>query len=258
MLNEAAARLNLKTCILDIENAPAKQISNQKHIVGSFKDADAIKELAQNSSILTVEIEHVDADALQQVESNKIIVQPNAETIRIIQDKFLQKTFISNNGDIPITPFMEVKGDLVQCVKEAGILYGYPLMLKSKTLAYDGKGNKVVYSEDEIQSSISALGGDNPKGPQLYVEKWVAFKKELAVIVAKSINGELLSYPCVETVQKNNICHLVIAPAQISGLICEKARKVAENVVKSFSGIYRLTKVLGYLVLKCFCCMTIH
>lgn len=235
MLIEASSRLNIKTLILDSENTPAKQISSANHVVGSFKDPKAIKELAAKSDLLTVEIEHVDVKTLKEIEQTGIKVHPNPETIELIQDKYLQKTFLSKN-DIPISPFKELTGDMVTSLKEIGNEFGYPLMLKSKTLAYDGRGNKVVSSESEIPSAISALGGDQKDGPKLYAEKWVPFKKELAVMVAKSTSGEISSYPCVETIQKDNICHLVIAPAQIDGKIREKARIIAENVVNAFSG----------------------
>jgi phosphoribosylaminoimidazole carboxylase len=225
MLNEAAARLNLQTIILDEDNTPAKQISNQEHITGSFKDPKAIQQLAAKSDVLTVEIEHVDVEALRKV---SISVQPNPDTIQTIQDKYQQKIFLQRNPEIPIAPFMEVNS--LESVKRAAEEYGYPMMLKSKKFAYDGRGNKVIRSEEDIEGAMAALGGD------LYVEKWVPFKKEIAVMVAKSINGEIVSYPCVETIQKDSICHLVIAPAQIDGTVRDNARYVSELIVNSFSG----------------------
>jgi phosphoribosylaminoimidazole carboxylase len=237
MLNEAAARLNLKTCILDQDNSPAKQISNRDHVIGSFKDPEAIKSLASKSNLLTVEIEHVDTETLQNIKDSGVDVQPDPATIKLIQDKFAQKTYLqSQNQDIPIAPFVEVSADLAKSINQIGIEFGYPLMLKSKKLAYDGKGNRVVRSENDIQAAIAELGGDQPTCGGLYVEKWVVFKKELAVMVAKSTNGEIVSYPCVETIQKDNICHLVIAPAPIDGTVRDRARYIAELVVSSFSG----------------------
>jgi phosphoribosylaminoimidazole carboxylase len=236
MLNEAAARLNLKTIILDNENSPAKQISNQEHINGSFQDPIQIEKLAAKSTLLTVEIEHVDTVALEKIQE-KIPVEPNPETIRLIQDKYVQKTYLqSKKTFIPIGPFMEIAPNIVESIKNAGKIYGYPLMLKSKTLAYDGRGNKVIHSEQKIEESVKFLQGDSPDHSILYVEKFMKFKKELAVMVAKSINGETIAYPCVETIQKDNICHLVIAPAQINGIVAAMARTIAENVVKQFTG----------------------
>jgi phosphoribosylaminoimidazole carboxylase len=225
MLNEAAARLNLQTIILDEENTPAKQISNQEHIIGSFKDPEAIQKLAAKSDVLTVEIEHVDVGALRNV---SISVQPNPDTIQTIQDKYQQKLFLQKNPEIPIAPFMEVSN--AESIKKAAVEYGYPMMLKSKKFAYDGRGNKVIRAEKDIEQAMAALGNE------LYVEKWVPFKKEIAVMVAKSTTGELVSYPCVETVQKDSICHLVIAPAPIDGTVRDTARYISELVVNSFSG----------------------
>jgi phosphoribosylaminoimidazole carboxylase len=98
-------------------------------------------------------------------------------------------------------------------------------------MAYDGKGNYVVKSESDIEKAVAALS----KTP-LYAEKWAPFVKELAVMVVRRANGEVRSYPVVETIHKNSICHLVIAPAQINGAVAKKAQLIAENAIKSFPG----------------------
>ncbi|KAI8926282.1 AIR carboxylase-domain-containing protein [Entophlyctis helioformis] len=200
MLTEAANRLNVPVAILDSAHNPAAQISapaDARHVVGSFKDPAKIRELAAVSGVLTVEIEHVDADALAAVEAETgVPVHPSPKTIRIIQDKYLQKTHIAAHAPaVPIAPFRDI-GD-----------------------------------------AIEALGGGAAKnGPSLYVEKWVTFVRELAVMVVRSTTGETVTYPCVETVQKDNICHLVIAPAQIDGMIADKARAAAKNAVSVLDG----------------------
>ncbi|KAJ3392568.1 phosphoribosylaminoimidazole carboxylase ade2 [Chytriomyces hyalinus] len=241
MLVEAANRLNIKTSVLDIEGNPASQVSGHhsidSHVIGSFQDPALIEQLARKCDILTVEIEHVDTAGLDAVLEKKFVaVHPLPSTIRIIQDKYKQKLHLAK-FNVPVADSREVKSaqDILDAVDAFG--NGFPVMLKSKTLAYDGRGNRVIKSSAEIAASIKELGGGpSSNGPELYVEKWIPFEREIAVMVTRSVSGTVVSYPCVETVQKDNVCHVVVAPAQISGLIQEKARLVAENAVKSFEG----------------------
>ena len=206
-----------------------------KHVNGSFNNPDDIQKLADLSDTLTVEIEHINTEKLFELQRHGKKVSPDPQTLKLIQDKFVQKTYLKKeNPGIPISEFIEIIDE--ESLIRAGKVYGYPLMLKSKTMAYDGRGNKVVKSESEVRESIQALGGGAPKGPELYAEKWVEFKKELAVMVAKSDSGEIVSFPCVETIQKDSICHLVIAPAPVSPLILDSAKSIAEDVVRAFPG----------------------
>ncbi|CAO0790225.1 unnamed protein product [Mucor circinelloides] len=231
MMVEAASRLNLSVTILDAPvDAPAKQIeSTQSHIQGAFNDAAKITELASQVDVLTVEIEHVDADVLSKIEQEgRVRVCPSAFTVKTIQDKYNQKKYLESHG-IPVAEYREIKD--AEALKEVAKEFGYPLMLKSKTMAYDGKGNYVVKSEADVEKAVAALS----KTP-LYAEKWAPFVKELAVMVVRRANGEIRSYPVVETIHKNSICHLVIAPAQIDGSVAVKAQKIAENAIKSFPG----------------------
>jgi len=225
MLAYPASLLNIDLVILDpLPNAPAKQVLNPiakpnpnsiPHIDGSFSDSKAISQLASQVDILTVEIEHVNVDALEETQkSQKVDVQPAPSTLRTIQDKYLQKEWLSGHS-IPVAPYLVVEGGEAG-VKEAGEKLGYPFMLKSRTLAYDGRGNHVVKSAEEATSSLEALGAgpniDSSSRRTLYAEKWIPFDKEIAVMVVRGKNGEVRSYPPVETVHRDSICHLVFAP----------------------------------------------
>uniref|UniRef100_A0A7N0TCT9 phosphoribosylaminoimidazole carboxylase n=1 Tax=Kalanchoe fedtschenkoi TaxID=63787 RepID=A0A7N0TCT9_KALFE len=230
MLCQAASQMAIKVVVLDpLENCPASALSYE-HMVGSFTDSAAIFEFAKRCQVLTVEIEHVDVITLEKLEEQGVDCQPKASTIRIIQDKYLQKVHFSRHG-IPLPEFMQI--DDLESAKRAGDLFGYPLMIKSKRLAYDGRGNAVAKSEEEIFSAVTALGGFN-RG--LYVEKWASFTKELAVIVARGRDNSLNCYPVVETIHKENICHIVRAPASVPWRIKELATDVARRAVTSLEG----------------------
>lgn len=232
MLVEAAHRLNIKTIILDAPNSPAKQINAlDSHIDGSFTDLDSITKLAKKCDVLTVEIEHVDVEALKTVSSQlNIPIYPLPETIKLIQDKFLQKKHLISH-EVPVVESYSVEENTKENLLQIGDKIGFPFMLKSRTLAYDGRGNFVVKSPESIDEALKFLS-NRP----LYAEKWCPFTKELAVMVVRSIEGEVFSYPTVETIHQNNICHLVFAPAQINPSLSEKASIMAKNAVKSFPG----------------------
>ena len=112
----------------------------------------------------------------------------------------------------------------------AGSTYGYPYLLKKKRFAYDGHGNYVVHSAEDISTGFKTLGAT-----ELYAERWVPFVKELAVMVVKTNDNKCVSYPVVETIQEHNICHLVIAPALVDSKVQAEASKVALDAIASFA-----------------------
>ncbi|KAI4384085.1 hypothetical protein MLD38_009852 [Melastoma candidum] len=230
MLCQAASQMAIKVMVLDpLENCPASGIAYD-HMVGSFDDSATVQEFAKRCGVLTIEIEHVDAATLEKLERQGVDCQPRASTIRIIQDKYLQKVHFSRHG-VPLPEFMQI--DDLEGTKRAGDLYGYPLMIKSKRLAYDGRGNAVARSPEDIPAAVDALGGYE-RG--LYVEKWAPFVKELAVIVARERNNSVSCYPVVETIHKDNICHIVKAPAVVPWKIRKLATDVACKAISSLEG----------------------
>ncbi|KAG8742348.1 phosphoribosylaminoimidazole carboxylase ade2 [Ceratobasidium sp. 414] len=225
MLAASASLLNVEILFLDVgEQAPAKQVlSSPGHIDGSFSDPVKIRELASKVDVLTVEIEHVNVAILEEIEKEgKVSVQPTPATIRTIQDKYVQKEHLLSHG-VRVAESVRVEST-VEGVHAAGEELGYPLMLKSRTLAYDGRGNHVVRSADQAADALKALG-DRP----LYAERWAPFVKELAVMVARAMDGQ--------TVHKHNICHLVFAPARGVGVdVAKAAQRLAEDAVRTFTG----------------------
>ncbi|KAJ2311008.1 phosphoribosylaminoimidazole carboxylase ade2 [Coemansia sp. RSA 2702] len=222
MLVEAANRMNIQVRVLDpTTQSPAKQISNfVPHIDSPFTSSEAIRALANECDVITAEIEHVNCDELAAIEKSGLAkVRPSAETIRLIQDKYLQKEYLAEMG-MALPEY--TKCDTVHEAVDAGKAFGYPFVLKCRLGAYDGRGNYVVKSEGDVAAGFRQLGGK-----MLYAEKFVPFIKELAVMVVRRPGGEVKAYPVVETVQRDNICELVYAPAQIDGRVREAAMGVA-------------------------------
>lgn len=233
MLVEAANRLNIKTIVLDAENSPAKQVSNStEHLVGSFSNPDDIRKLAAKCDVLTVEIEHVDVPTLKSLKDEfpKLQISPSPETIEVIQDKYKQKEFLIRNK-IQVAESVPIANPTKESLQSIGKKLGYPFMLKARTFAYDGKGNYVVRNESSISEALEALKGNN-----LYAEKWAPFVKELAVMIVRTLDNRVYAYPVVETIHKNNICHLCYCPARLSDSVRLKAAILAENAIKAFSG----------------------
>ncbi|POR33070.1 Phosphoribosylaminoimidazole carboxylase [Tolypocladium paradoxum] len=249
MLCEAGGPLGYDIAILDEDGCPAKQINvNDKHVTGSFKDAAKVKELAARCDVLTVEIEHVNTEVLEEIatkgvrtasgELRRVPVHPSWRTLRLVQDKFEQKEHFKAQG-IPIASQMALSGGeaLADSLREAYEKLAFPFMVKARKGSYDGRGNFKVRGPEDFEPAIEALG----KLP-LYAEKWVPFVMELAVMVVRTEDGEgnctgIFPYPAVETVHEDDVCKTVfMPPRKVDAAVRAKAQKVAEQVVKSLWG----------------------
>ena len=230
MITEAAKKMPehiLKIIVLDpTENCPAAQVGAEQ-IIADFKDEKAIQELAEKSDIITYEIESGNSDVLKSVES-KSEINPSPETLKIIQDKFLQKTFLFENK-IPISEFVEVKSmdDLLKGLGK----FGYPALLKARRDAYDGRGNFKINSPEDVQKALDYFQGSN-----LMLEKFVPFKMEVSVIAARNTKGQIKTYPLVENIHENNILRETIAPARVSKEVADKAEEIAKDTMTVLKG----------------------
>ena len=229
MLTEAAQNLDdiSKIIVLDpTENCPAAKVGAQQ-IIADFKDEDAIKKLSELSDIITYEIESGNSDVLKKLEENTEI-NPSPDTLRIIQDKLLQKQFLQKNG-IAVAEFekIENKEELNQMIDKMGL----PLLLKTRRDAYDGRGNYKINSKSEIDNALDLFSGKT-----LMVEKFVKFEKEVSVIAARNTKGEISTYPVVENIHENNILRTTIAPGRVSEIVRKEAEKIAEKTMEVLHG----------------------
>ena len=208
------------------ENCPAAQ-AGATQIIADFKDKNAIIELANKSDIITYEIESGDSNVLKSVQ-DKAEINPSPETLKIIQDKFLQKSFLRENK-IPVPEFIEIKN--IEDVKEGVKKFGIPAMLKARRDAYDGRGNFKINSENEIQTAY-----DYFKGQHLLLEKFVPFIMEVSVIASRNTKGQIKTYPLVENIHQENILRETIAPARVSKDISKKAEEIAKKTMSVLKG----------------------
>ena len=230
MITEAAKKMPdyvSKIIVLDpTKNCPAAQVGAEQ-IVADFKDKDAIIELSNKADIITYEIESGDSDVLKSVEKNAEI-DPSPETLRIIQDKFLQKSFLKENN-IPVPEFIKIEN--LDEIKEGVKNFGYPVLLKARRDAYDGRGNFKIHSEDEIIKAFEYFKGQN-----LMLEKFVPFKMEVSVIACRNTKGQIKTYPLVENIHEENILRETIAPARVSKQVIQNAEQIAEKTMTVLKG----------------------
>jgi len=230
MITEAAKKMPeyiSKIIVLDpTENCPAAQVGAEQ-IVADFKNKDAIIDLANKSDIITYEIESGDSDVLKSVEKNAEI-NPSPETLKIIQDKFLQKSFLSEN-EIPVPAFIKI--EKIEDIKDGLENFGFPALLKARRDAYDGRGNFKINSEDEIQKAF-----DYFQGQKLLLEKYISFKMEVSVIASRNTKGQIKTYPLVENIHEDNILRETIAPARVTDEITQKAEQIAEKIMMVLKG----------------------
>lgn len=233
MLIQEAINLNISTYILDPdENAPCKDIASG-FIQGSFKDFDTVYNFGKDKDLITIEIEHVNVEALQKLQKEGVAVYPQPEVIELVQDKGLQKEFYKKN-DIPTAPFhlVENKAGIATYAEE------FPFFQKMRKGGYDGKG---VQKLDDPQNLEKAF--DEPS----VLEKKVNFEMELSVVVARNADGEVVAFPPVELDfnPEANLVEYLFAPARINGLVAAEATEIAKKVASKL-------KIVGLLAVELF------
>ncbi|MFQ9510311.1 MAG: 5-(carboxyamino)imidazole ribonucleotide synthase [Lachnospiraceae bacterium] len=223
-----AKRLDYQFVILDpTPHCPAHSIADA-HIVAGFDDIDAIKRLASKVDVVTYEFEHISLKALQVLESLGHPVYPSSETLSHIQNKYDQKVWLKqHNIPVPEFIFVETYSDLEQ----ADQIFDYPLILKTCTGGYDGKGNAVIHSPEEIPEAYKALGSG--KLP-LMVEACIPFEKEVSILACRSLNGQVSVFPVAENVHINSILDETTVPAAIAEETKIEAMDVAKQCLEAF------------------------
>ena len=219
MLIQASFDLDLNMHCLDPDpQAPCKYLAHS-FTEGSLKDYDTVMQFGIDKDIISIEIEHVNVEALEDLEKMGKKVFPQAHILRMIQDKGLQKEFYRENN-FPTPDFILVDS-LDQIRKNNEFL---PAFNKIRKGGYDGRGVVKISNENEVDKGFDAPG---------LLEKAVDFEKELSVIVARNEKGEVRAFPTVEMVfhPTQNLVEFLLSPANISPDIEEKAQKLAIGII---------------------------
>ena len=235
MMQESLGSLPLELHFLDPDAHCSARAVSDKVTQGSFKDEETVIAFCADKDVVTVEIEHVNLEALYRLEEMGKEVYPQPAVLECIIDKGLQKQFFADEG-IPTAPF-----ELIASGKEA-LKTGWrpPFVLKLRTGGYDGKGVQVIRSVGDMEKAFD--------GPCV-LEELAPIKKELAVIVARSIECEMSSFPVVEMdfEPELNLVRAVLSPARIPEEVADKAREIAENLIDAWG-------LVGLLAVEFFWC----
>lgn len=235
MMIQEAKKMGFYVTILDpVSHCPAHCLVDE-HIVAAFDDEEAIKKLASKSDIITYEFEHIGVEALKKIESDRYKVYPTAKSLEIIQNKYTQKTVLQK-ANIPVPDFVEIKN--IDDIAKAGVKFGYPMLLKTCTGGYDGKGNAVIYDKKDILKAYDELGGGSLA---LMAERFVDFVMETSILACRNAKGDMVVYPVGQNIHHDNILFETRVPAYIDGFdtnqIYKTAMDLAKKVLDVFQGV---------------------
>lgn len=228
----AAYRFGFRVAIIEHgENSPAGVMTKLEFPRG-WNVAEELERFIAVSDIITLENEFVSPELLDQIAERRPVF-PKPKSVALVQDKFVQKCTMRTAG-IPTPTF--ANADSPDAIAAFAREHGYPVVVKTRTFGYDGYGNALVRSEQEIAAVWHRFrSGEHPRA--LMVESFVHFRMELAVIIARNRRGECVVYPCVQTIQENHICRAVVAPAPIDERYREQAQRIAQHAVEAIDGV---------------------
>jgi len=229
MMLAETRKFDIQTYILDPSAEAPSRFGATKFFIGNLMNYDTVYEFGKKVDALTIEIENVNLDALAQLEAEGLAVYPSPKTLRLIQNKGTQKDFYVQNN-IPTSKFERFQDleNLKSSVTSSAV--DMPFVWKCAQFGYDGNGVKIVRTATDLE---------NLPNVECIAEEVVPFKNELAVIVARSVSGEVKTYPVVEMEfhPEANQVEYVICPARIDEKVAQKARAVALQVSEAYNHV---------------------
>ena len=220
-------KFDIQTYVLDPSNEAPCKIACNKFFQGNLMDFDTVYNFGKQVDVLTFEIELVNLDALEKLESEGIKVFPSPKTLRLIQNKGIQKDFYYNNT-IPTAAYKRFEN--LEALKVDSSNLKLPFVWKCTEFGYDGMGVKIIrtLSDLDILPNVECIS-----------EEMIPFKNELSVIVCRNVSGEIKTYPVVEMEfhPEANQVEYVVCPARIEDKVAEKARAIALNVSEKFNHV---------------------
>lgn len=237
MLLTETRKFDITTKVLDPSPDAPCRIACNTFVQGNLTDFNTVYNFGKDVEVLTIEIENVNVEALEKLQTEGVKVYPSPQTIKNIQNKATQKQFYATHG-IPTAPFQVFQNteSLKKAINEQQL--SLPFVWKSARFGYDGNGVKIVRQLTDLN-----LLPNN----QCIAESLVPFKKELAVIVARNAKGQVRTYPVVEMEfhPEANQVEYVLCPARIEEAVAQKARTIAIQVAQAF-------EVVGLLAVELF------
>lgn len=237
MMAMSAKKMGFRVGVLDpVVECPAAQVADWQ-IEADYSDKSALEELAHRTDVITYEFENVSVEALNSILPIASIPQ-GIDLLSITQNRREEKEFLESQNII-IAPYATVSSptDLQNAISNIG----YPCVLKTTQGGYDGKGQYVLHSQEDIAPSEVLL-----KEGSCVLEAWIPYEKEVSVMIAGNGKGEYTTFPVVENIHRNNILHQTIAPARVSKVVKDEVEKIATIIAKTvnLSGILAIEMFL--------------
>ncbi len=223
MFTMAARAMGYEVIVLDPDKeSPAGKLAT-RHLCAAYDDAEALKILAEQCDTITTEFENVPASTLEQLAETRP-VRPGARAVTITQDRIHEKNFLRDNG-FPTAPFAVIHSlaDLQQQISQIGT----PAILKVSRFGYDGKGQFTLHSADDCEAAWQALQGE-----ACVLEQRVPLDREVSVVMARALEGEMKTWPVAENIHENGILDTTLVPARIDAereqQVTDMACRIAE------------------------------
>ncbi|ARV45207.1 5-(carboxyamino)imidazole ribonucleotide synthase [Bacillus subtilis] len=226
MMAVSAKQMGYKVAVVDpVKDSPCGQVADVE-ITAHYNDREAIRKLAEISDIITYEFENIDYDALHWLKDHAYLPQ-GSELLLITQNRETEKKAIQAAG-CEVAPYsiVKTKDELKQALQELGL----PAVLKTCRGGYDGKGQFVIKKEAQIEQAAALL-----EHGTCILESWVSFEMELSVIVVRSVNGEISTFPAAENIHHNNILFQSIVPARVEEGIQKQAAELAVKLAEELN-----------------------
>lgn len=233
LFTRAALRLGYQVAVWDPDSdAPAHRLASRS-VAASFTDPSAYREFSQAVSAVTFEWENIPAAICEQL-SRICPVKPSGAVLRVIQDRIEQKQFLQAHG-LPVPSFSvaDDPGQLAGIVRTVGA----PVICKTATAGYDGKGQWTIRQPGDVAGVESALRAMIPKGARWIVEGLVDYERELSVLVVRGEDGKFCLYPAVENRHEAGILRTTIIPAAVAPKVAAEAQTLALRAVETLNGV---------------------
>lgn len=225
MMADAAKSLGVSLIIqTPSKNDPSVAIATET-IFAPIDDAEATAELATRSDVITFENEFINLDALLPLTRQGVSFRPSLSVLTPLLDKYHQLCCLRDLG-LPVPRFSEWEAGETNPIGKMPALRGEKMVVKTRRHGYDGQGTFIIKDEAELKSI-----GEKLRGRSLLIQEFIPFVKELAVIAARSVTGEVAVYPVVETQQENQVCRRAIAPGEISPEVAAEVEAIARTLL---------------------------
>ncbi len=224
MLAQEAKKMGYKVITLDpTPNCPGAQVSDDQ-IVAEFNDQTAALDLAKKADVLTYEFENIPAATVAYLEEEGVPIFPSSQVLEITQNRIVEKKFLRELG-IKTVSFQRIVNfsELKQVSQDLGL----PAVLKTTRGGYDGKGQVVLKTEEDIRNIEESFFAQ-----ELIYEKFAPFIKEISVICTRGRNGQITTFPVSENIHRHNILYLSIVPARVSVEVKDRAAEIAKKVAR--------------------------